>query len=52
MSNFFLNLITFGAAERVEDAQFEYEEACDRYNRKVKKSYNLNRSCPPYFVNL
>lgn len=36
MANFFLNLITFGAAERVEDAQFEYEEACDRYNRKVK----------------
>ena len=36
MANFFLNLITFGAAERVEDAQYEYEQACDSYNAKVR----------------
>lgn len=41
MANWFMNLITFGAAERVEDAQYEYEETCERYNEKVQQCKNM-----------
>lgn len=43
MANIFLNIITFGAAERVEDAQYEYETTCDQYNKKVKSCQSLEQ---------
>lgn len=41
MANLFMNIITFGAAERLEDAQYEYEETCERYNDKVRECKNM-----------
>ena len=41
MANLFMNIITFGAAERLEDAQYEYEETCERYNDKIRECKNM-----------
>lgn len=51
MANLLLNILTFGAAERIEDAQYEYEETCDRYNEKIRQCKNIQNSYKRYVKN-